>query len=596
MEGSVLHFSFEAGEGVIRGRDGQRYTFASSQWLSSPGPAAGDAVDFEIDGSTAQQIYRLAGAGPAHGSVAAGPSSEAPPIQPPQSELEPFRGSKPSVVAASLMIVSTLLPWISVPFGGSANMWTITDFLRMAAGFGSYGPARGGVGGTSLIVYLFLLPFYLIPFFAGGLIYKEAKGTATPGSRSRVGLYGLFAPWVMVFLAYMIIASASPRGAGAGIGNPLAILSIISWGWYLLMGCGIALIVIASGSAADAEYAPYEEPAPVSAAPPIPPPAPAMEESAIPAPAAVWKEASPSHAAEGWAYEESPAGRTVAIVAGVVVLVLVAVAILIAASSGRGSAASNFAAGTDRAVAPAPDTGTVMAQAAPFTVTSSSIDATPDSGGPATVRETFYYSGAVVGSGFTCGLGNAPQQSGTLQTEAGWVTCTWRDVPPGEVVGSLSAGGITAPTRELIIPAAPPPAAAPVSLESQAQQFAQAYFATWSGADSDALAFLDGAYAGSVIYYGRDVPPAAVMREKRAFVERWPERNYTLDPSTTSVACNRASRRCTVSGNVSFRCHSQLRNETSSGVAVFSLEILFPEIGRPVILTESSRMLSRVRS
>jgi hypothetical protein len=513
---------------------------------------------------------------------------------PPQSA--PFPGSKASVVAACLMILGTFLPWISVSFTGHVSLWGITEYLRMLASLGFYGP-RGG-GGATLIIYLFLLPFYLIPVFAARLIYKEARGSATPGSRRRVGLYGLLAPWVMVLLAYIIVAGAlNPRGSPGGVGNPLAILSVVGQGWYLVMGCGIALILIASASPPQPYFVPDEQLLPVPSQAEIQAPAPVEEPKGGPDQASVADPATEAVIADDRADEAPSPNRAVAIMAAVAVLVIVTVGIIIVSSRRSAPDLRNSVASADPGMVAPVDNGTVMASAPLFTVTSSSIDATPAFGGPATVTEMFYFSGAVAGSGYSCGLGSAPQQAGTLPTESGWVSCTWRDVPPGQYVGFLTTNGVTTSTRDLMIPAgSPPQAAAPAALEPQAQQFAARYFATWSGSDSEALAFLENAYPANINFYGREVASATVMRDKRAFVARWPERNYVIDPATLSVACNASTRRCTVSGNVTFRCHNQLRNETSSGVASFSFELLFPDNGRSLILVESSQLISRVRS
>lgn len=591
MEGSVLHFSYEAGEGVIRASDGRRYTFEAKQWLSSPGPTVGDGVDFEPEGAAAGQIYRLAGGAAPHPYVY---------MPPPPA---PFPGSKASVVAACLMILGTFLPWISVSYSGHVSLWGITEYLRMLAGLASYG--RGSAGGATLVVYLFLLPFYLVPFFAARLIYKEARGTATPGLRRRVGLYGLLAPWVMVLIAYMILASAlNPRGSPGGIGNPLAIISVVGGGWYLVMGCGIALTLIASSSprpylGAVEPSAPAPSPSEISALAlaPAPPPPLIAEPEAAPAQAPVADTAIPAAMGGAWADGEVSRNRNVAIVAAIALVTLILVGIILAAGRGSGPAVRNDVASADPvAIAPASNETmmSTMPSAPTFSVTSSTIEATPASGGPATVTAVFYYSNAAVGSGYSCGLSSFQQWAGTLPTQSGWVRCSWQNVQPGQYYGSLSVGGVTTPTRELIIPAAAPPQAA--ALEPQAQQFAERYFTSWSSSDSEALAFLENAYPGTVTFYGREVASAAVMRDKRAFVARWPERNYVIDPATLSVACNAGTRRCTVSGNVNFRCRNQLRNETSVGVASFSFEMLFPELGRSLIMAESSQLISRVRN
>ena len=68
MQGQILDYSVQSNAGVIAGDDGNRYTFAGSDWKESAVPARGMRVDFEVHGAMAASVYRaLAGTG---GSVA----------------------------------------------------------------------------------------------------------------------------------------------------------------------------------------------------------------------------------------------------------------------------------------------------------------------------------------------------------------------------------------------------------------------------------------------------------------------------------------------------------------------------------------------
>ena len=64
MQGQILDYSVQTNAGVITGEDGNRYTFAGSDWKESALPARGMRVDFEVHGATAVSVYRaLAGSG-----------------------------------------------------------------------------------------------------------------------------------------------------------------------------------------------------------------------------------------------------------------------------------------------------------------------------------------------------------------------------------------------------------------------------------------------------------------------------------------------------------------------------------------------------
>ena len=58
MKGQVLDYSVQAGSGVISTKEGQRFSFAGSQWKGEALPSHGTWVDFEAEGGNAVAIYR----------------------------------------------------------------------------------------------------------------------------------------------------------------------------------------------------------------------------------------------------------------------------------------------------------------------------------------------------------------------------------------------------------------------------------------------------------------------------------------------------------------------------------------------------------
>ena len=81
-----------------------------------------------------------------------------------------------------------------------------------------------------------------------------------------------------------------------------------------------------------------------------------------------------------------------------------------------------------------------------------------------------------------------------------------------------------------------------------------------------------------------------MLADKETFVERWPERLYTLDPNAVSASCS-ADGKCVATGTVDLRAHSPERNRTSVLTARFSLT--FDTSGAPTLVAESSKVLRR---
>ena len=57
MIGHILDFSLEENSGVISGSDNVRYNFDGSDWRGDHPPTSGMAVDFEVEGNDAKNVY-----------------------------------------------------------------------------------------------------------------------------------------------------------------------------------------------------------------------------------------------------------------------------------------------------------------------------------------------------------------------------------------------------------------------------------------------------------------------------------------------------------------------------------------------------------
>lgn len=63
MRGTILGYDPVVAEGVITSTEGQRIKFARGEWKSPGEPAAGRAVDFDVDGDRAVSIFIVPGTG-----------------------------------------------------------------------------------------------------------------------------------------------------------------------------------------------------------------------------------------------------------------------------------------------------------------------------------------------------------------------------------------------------------------------------------------------------------------------------------------------------------------------------------------------------
>src|SRR6185312_14713830 len=59
MRGNVIGFDRDTNTGAISGHDGNRYDFATIDWLGHTQPRHGDIVDFQPEGQRATQVYLI---------------------------------------------------------------------------------------------------------------------------------------------------------------------------------------------------------------------------------------------------------------------------------------------------------------------------------------------------------------------------------------------------------------------------------------------------------------------------------------------------------------------------------------------------------
>jgi serine protease Do len=128
-------------------------------------------------------------------------------------------------------------------------------------------------------------------------------------------------------------------------------------------------------------------------------------------------------------------------------------------------------------------------------------------------------------------------------------------------------------------------------VEQRAKDFALSLQGLWSKPTDDVFPFLQDLYEDEVMYYGKNTTKEAVLKEKRAFALRFPEREYR-PKEPISVSCGDAI--CTVHGLVDFRSVSPTAKIVSTGVATFEYQLLM--LGTKIkIKMENGEVLSRTR-
>lgn len=126
------------------------------------------------------------------------------------------------------------------------------------------------------------------------------------------------------------------------------------------------------------------------------------------------------------------------------------------------------------------------------------------------------------------------------------------------------------------------------------QDLTRAYFATFSEPNGVVLGATPRFYGDRVVFHGRAMSLSALLAEKRRFLARWPERRYRARPDSIRTACNAGIATCQVESTVDFVAANPGRGVRSEGTVAVRMALSFAG-GRPVIVSESSRVLSRDR-
>ena len=141
-------------------------------------------------------------------------------------------------------------------------------------------------------------------------------------------------------------------------------------------------------------------------------------------------------------------------------------------------------------------------------------------------------------------------------------------------------------------PTSAPAANTASSLDSRARQFLNDYMKRTEGETEQVLSYVRSNFGAEIRYYGKVVPLAQVVQEKRGYLNRWPRRSYTLKPDTIKVECDDARASCLLAGELDYDVRDPRSARASQGSATYELRVVFSQ-GVPKIVEENGRTLAR---
>lgn len=84
---------------------------------------------------------------------------------------------------------------------------------------------------------------------------------------------------------------------------------------------------------------------------------------------------------------------------------------------------------------------------------------------------------------------------------------------------------------------------------------------------------MDSVFGDTATYFDQSLTHVALMKAKRRFAERWPQRQFVVRDDGLSVTCQESNNRCTVWGLVDWHCNSPERHVDATGTSVFVFQV-----------------------
>ena len=113
----------------------------------------------------------------------------------------------------------------------------------------------------------------------------------------------------------------------------------------------------------------------------------------------------------------------------------------------------------------------------------------------------------------------------------------------------------------------------------------------WSDATTHDPKTVSNLYDEVVEYYGNNWTKSEVLKDKIAFLERWPVREYVLDERRTQVFC-KSNFVCKVDGFVIWKAENPERGKRASGESKFTYTMKYKD-DRFYIQKEDSMVVKR---
>jgi hypothetical protein len=139
------------------------------------------------------------------------------------------------------------------------------------------------------------------------------------------------------------------------------------------------------------------------------------------------------------------------------------------------------------------------------------------------------------------------------------------------------------------VPAAAPGNPNTYSVEQAASNFIRNLMVDWSSPNDRALRAVGPIYESSVVYFGKVISRQAVLEDKRRFVERWPQRSYSIQPGTLDAQCDGQGLRCAVWGMIDWNAANDAKR--SRGSASFQYLIRVGTDGTLKIAEEAGKVV-----
>ena len=100
------------------------------------------------------------------------------------------------------------------------------------------------------------------------------------------------------------------------------------------------------------------------------------------------------------------------------------------------------------------------------------------------------------------------------------------------------------------------------------------YFSIWADNARVTPEAVDRLYADRVVYYGKSMTSAEVYRDKRTFIQQWPDRRYNVVPGSVSKACGRGEASCKVFAILEWQKSDPSTRRGSKGANTITLTLV----------------------